>query len=77
MLNHGLITAANFWKDTPDEWRLLQQVNQVNFLSYAQMFSLTYQALSRTEGSVGIMSSLGGNYTFMYYLLEWLIKLVP
>ena len=61
MLNHAQV--PNFGKDyngSVDDISYLQLITESNFLSPAHLFSLSYQSLLRSGGSVGVVSSVVG-----------------
>ncbi len=60
MLNHAQLPEAKNYNGSVDDMNYLRQLTENNFLSTAHLFSLSYQSLLRSGGSVGVMSSLSG-----------------
>ncbi len=60
MLNHAQLPEAKNYNGSVDDVNYLRQLTENNFLSTAHLFSLSYQSLLRSGGSVGVVSAIAG-----------------
>jgi NAD(P)-dependent dehydrogenase (short-subunit alcohol dehydrogenase family) len=64
ILNHKAENKLGFWKGTGGNMSQLENVFQVNFFGYVALASALMPLLEKGNGSIGVVSSVAGDYFF-------------
>ncbi|GAB6025542.1 hypothetical protein CHUAL_011273 [Chamberlinius hualienensis] len=61
ILNHAWI-KRKWWKNQEDDWKVLNDMININFLSYVDISSKLTNALTESKGFIGVVSSVAGKF---------------
>ncbi|GAB6027716.1 hypothetical protein CHUAL_001952 [Chamberlinius hualienensis] len=61
ILNHALISYG-WWESTPENVTALENIMNINFVSYVDLTSMLLKKLEANDGYIGVVSSIVGKY---------------